>query len=315
MNVLVTGGAGFIGSHLVQALLERGDAVTVLDNFSTGKRENLAPFAERIRLVEGDVADMSACLDAMHGVDTVLHQAALGSVPRSVADPAGTHEANLTGTLNALVAARASGVQRFVYAGSSSAYGDTETLPKREDMLPRPLSPYAVSKLAGEHYCAAFHATFGMQTITLRYFNVFGPRQDPHSQYAAVIPRFIAAALAGAAPAIYGDGEQSRDFTYIDNVVQANLLACTAPTEAGGMVFNTGGGQQTTVNRLWRMIRELTGASTEPSHSPPRAGDVRHSLASIERAQQVLGYRPAIGIEEGLRRTVASYGPHASSSG
>jgi UDP-N-acetylglucosamine/UDP-N-acetylgalactosamine 4-epimerase len=309
---LVTGGAGFIGSHLVEALLARGEDVVVLDDFSTGRRENLAPFLDRVRLVEASIEDERACAEAVAGVDFLLHQAALGSVPRSVADPARTHDVNLTGTLNLLVAAGAAGVRRVVYAASSSAYGNTEELPKHEGMVPRPLSPYAVTKLAGEEYCRAFHASYGLATVSLRYFNVFGPRQDPTSQYAAVIPLFVTAAMAGRPPVIFGDGEQSRDFTYVENVVRANLQACEAPASASGEVFNIGCGERITINRLWREIRSLVGADVEPAHEAARPGDVRHSLASLDRARRTLGYAPEVGLAEGLGRTVAWFGADVS---
>lgn len=307
MRFLVTGGAGFIGSHLVERLLDLDHAVTVLDDFSTGRRENLEPFAAGIELIEGSVTDPTACARAVEGVDVVLHQAALGSVPRSVADPVATHEANATGTLNVLDAARRAGVRRVVYAASSSAYGDTEELPKHEGMVPRPRSPYAVAKLTGEQYCRAFHASYGLETVSLRYFNVFGPRQDPESRYAAVIPLFVTAALEATAPVIFGDGEQSRDFTYVSNVVDANLKASVAPPAASGEVFNIGAGSRTTINRLWDRIAELTGATVAPSREAARPGDVRHSLASLDRSRDVLGYEPTIDVDEGLLRTVGWY--------
>ncbi len=303
MKVVVTGGAGFIGSHLVEALLGRGDQVVVLDDFSTGRRENLEPFGDRIELVEGSITDPTACARAMLGADYVLHQAALGSVPRSVADPVTTHEVNLTGTLNVLVAARDAGVRRVVYAASSSAYGDTPVLPKHEGMAPLPRSPYAVTKLAGEEYCRAFFASYGLETVALRYFNVFGARQDPNSRYAAVIPLFFAAALEGRSPEIFGDGEQTRDFTHVHNVVRANLLALEAPAAALGEVFNVGCGSRISINQLWRGTRDIVGAAVEPVYLEPRAGDVRDSLASLDRAHALLGYEPEVGLEEGLRRT------------
>lgn len=306
MKYLVTGGAGFIGSHLVERLLEDGEEVVVLDDFSTGRRENLTPFEGRFRLVEGSITDLDACRDAVAGVDYVFHQAALGSVPRSVADPHRTHEVNATGTLNVLAAAREAGVRRVVYAASSSAYGDTEELPKHEGMVPRPRSPYAVTKLTGEEYCRAFHASYGLETVALRYFNVFGPRQDPESQYAAVIPRFAAAALGDGQAKIFGDGEQSRDFTFISNVVQANLKACTAGEKALGQVFNVGAGHRTTINELWERIRELGGGG-RATHLEPRAGDVRHSLASLDRVRDAIGYEPKVDVATGLERTVDWY--------
>jgi nucleoside-diphosphate-sugar epimerase len=307
MRYLVTGGAGFIGSHLVERLLADRHEVTVLDDFSTGRRENLTPFLDRIRLIEGSVTDLGTCRRAVDGAEFVLHQAALGSVPRSVIDPATTHNVNASGTLNLLIASRDAGVKRFVYAASSSAYGDTLELPKHEEMLPRPRSPYAVAKLAGEQYGSAFFATYGLETVALRYFNVFGARQDPTSQYAAVIPKFITAALRNERPTIYGDGEQTRDFTYIANVVEANLRACVAPSAVAGRVFNIGAGAQTSLNTLWREIRRFTGASAEPIYEPVRAGDVRDSLASLDRALSILGYRPTTPFAEGLRLTVDSF--------
>src|SRR6266513_2125072 len=255
MRFLVTGGAGFIGSHLVERLLVDHHDVTVLDDFSTGRRENLAPFLDRIRLVEGTITEPATCRRAAEHAEFVLHEAALGSVPRSVIDPVTTNDVNGNGTLNLLLAAKEADVKRFVYAGSSSAYGDSKELPKHEEMLPRPLSPYAVAKLTGEQYCSAFFATYGLETVTLRYFNVFGARKDPASQYAAVIPKFITAALCNQRPTIFGDGEQTRDFTYISNVVDANLRACFASSSVAGQVFNVGAGAQTSLNQLWREIK------------------------------------------------------------
>lgn len=288
MRYLVTGGAGFIGSHLLERLIHDEHDVVVLDDLSTGRRENLAPFGGSFTFIEGTITDLETCRRATTNVDYVLHQAALGSVPRSVEYPVPTHDANATGTLNLLVAAKEHGVARFVYAGSSSAYGDTPELPKRENMLPRPLSTYAVAKLCGEHYMGAFWKAYGLETVTLRYFNVFGPRQDPQSQYAAVIPRFISAALQGVEPTIYGDGEQTRDFTYVTNVVDANLRACSASGVAGRM-FNVGGSHRTSLNELWQCIRTITGTSVEVRHDPPRAGDVRDSLADVMEAANALG--------------------------
>lgn len=307
MRYLITGGAGFIGSHLVEHLLDRDHDVVVLDDFSTGKRENLQPFDGRFRLVEGSIVDVGTCMAAVEGVDYVFHQAALGSVPRSVEDPRTTHAVNATGTLNVLDAARKAGVRRVVYAASSSAYGDTEELPKHEGMMPRPRSPYAVTKLSGEEYCRAFHASYGLETVALRYFNVFGPRQDPDSQYAAVIPRFMTAALTGRPATVFGDGEQSRDFTFIGNVVEANMLAVEAGDDALGRVFNVGAGDRTTINRLWDIIRSRAGIDVEADHVEPRPGDVRHSLASLELAERHLGYRPEVDVQEGLRRTFDWY--------
>jgi nucleoside-diphosphate-sugar epimerase len=286
--------------------------VVVLDDLSTGREENVEPFRGRIRFLLGSVVDPAVCAEAMEGVDFVLHQAALGSVPRSIADPASTHRANATGTLNVLVAARDAKVQRVVYAASSSAYGNTEELPKREEMYPRPRSPYSVAKLSGEQYCAAFHAAYGLPTVALRYFNVFGPRQDVTSQYAAVIPRFMTAALSGTPPTIYGDGEQSRDFTFVANVVAANLLACAAPEEALGRVFNVGCGERISINRLWAEIRDLAGASVDPAYDDSRTGDVRDSLASLDRIRETLGYEPRVKLREGLEATLGWFQAEAS---
>jgi len=303
---LVTGGAGFIGSHIVQELVRRGERVRVLDNFSTGRRENIAPFLEHIELVEGDLRDLPTVRRAVEGVDYVLHQAALASVPRSVADPLASNAANVTGTLYLLVAARDAEVKRVVYSASSSVYGDSPTLPKQEDMPTAPKSPYAVSKLAGEHYCRAFTEVYGLETVSLRYFNVFGPRQDPASQYAAVVPLFITAMLRGEPPTVHGDGLQSRDFTYVANVVHANLLATTAPGVAG-RVFNIACGQRYTLLDLIAILNEIMDAHITPVHTDPRPGDVRHSLADITAAQEALGYRADVDFNEGLRRTVAWY--------
>ena len=304
-SYLVTGGAGFIGSNLVEALVREGASVRVLDDFSTGRRENLDGFLDEIELVEGSITNPATCMSACEGIDFVLHQAALASVPRSVANPAATHEACATGTLNMLVAARDAEVRRLVYAGSSSAYGDTPTLPKVESMPVLPRSPYAVAKLAGEHYCKAFSLIFGFETVVLRYFNIFGPRQDPASQYSAVIPIFITKALEGECPTIDGDGEQTRDFTYVENAVQANLLACTADVAGvSGEVFNVGCGERISVNRLWEAIQEATGARLEALHGPEREGDVRDSLASLAEIQRHLGYEVTVSLAEGIRRTV-----------
>jgi nucleoside-diphosphate-sugar epimerase len=303
---LVTGGAGFIGSHIVEELIRRGERVRVLDNFSTGRRENLAPVLEHVDVIEGDLCDLATVRRAVEGVDCVLHQAALASVQRSVDDPLAAHTANATGTLHLLMAARDAGVKRVVYASSSSVYGDSPVLPKQEDHLPRPKSPYAVSKLAGEYYCQTFAGLYELETVSLRYFNVFGPRQDPTSQYAAVIPLFITAMLRGAAPTVYGDGGQSRDFTYVSNVVRANLLAATAPGVAG-RVFNVACGQRCTLLDLIAALDEALGTHVAPVHAAPRPGDVRHSLADVTAAQEALGYRTEVDLHEGLRRTVAWY--------
>ena len=302
---LVTGGAGFIGSNIVEVLVEEGASVRVLDNFSTGRRENLAEFLGAIELIEGSITNPATCASVCEGIDLVLHQAALASVPRSVADPAASHEACATGTLNMLVAARDAGVKRFVCAGSSSAYGDTPTLPKVESMPTLPRSPYAVAKLVGEQYCRVFSLIFGLETVVLRYFNIFGPRQDPASQYSAVIPLFITKALTGESPTIDGDGEQTRDFTYVQNAVRANLLACTADAgDVSGEIFNLGCGERISVNRLWEAIQEATGAAVEPVNGPARAGDVRDSLASLDKIQTRMGYESTVSLAEGLRRTV-----------
>jgi UDP-glucose 4-epimerase len=305
-QVLVTGGAGFIGSHLVEALVRRGDRVRVLDNLSTGTSDNLAAVANQIEAIVGEVADDQQVRAAVEGCELIFHQAALASVPRSVEDPLSTHTACAGGTLNVLNAARRAGVRRVVYAASSSAYGNQPTPRKRESDLPEPLSPYAASKLAGELYCQAFWHTYGLETVALRYFNVFGPRQDPHGPYAAVIPLFIQALLAGQQPTIYGDGQQTRDFTYIDNVVQANLLAAEAPA-ACGRVLNVGSGQAASLLNLLDELNQILGTRIEPVLAPSRAGDVRDSLADISAAQQVLGYSPTVGLADGLRKTVAFY--------
>ena len=303
---LVTGGAGFIGSHIATALVERGDTVRVLDNLSTGFRSNLDHLADRVELIEGDLLDARAIARAIEGVDCIFHLAALASVPRSVAAPLDTNAACVTGTVMLLDAARRAGVRRLVYAGSSSAYGDQPTPSKSETLLPAPLSPYAVAKLAGEHYCRAFTATYGFETVSIRYFNVFGPRQDPGSDYSAVIPLFVTAILAGRRPTIFGDGRQSRDFTYVDNVVQGNLLAADA-AEAVGHSINVACGQQTNLLDLIAAINRVLGTNIEPVFDEPRAGDVRESLADISLARQLLGYEPQIDFDEGLRRSIDFY--------
>jgi UDP-glucose 4-epimerase len=310
-SYLVTGGAGFIGSHIVKELARRGERVRVLDNFSTGRRENIAPFLKHIDLIEGDLRDLPSVRQAVGGTDYVLHQAALPSVPRSVADPLASNAANVTGTLNLLVAARDAGVRRVVYASSSSVYGDNPILPKQEDMLPVPKSPYAVSKLAGEHYCRAFTEVYGLETVSLRYFNVFGPRQDPASQYAAVIPLFITAMLQDEPPVIHGDGHQSRDFTYVSNVAHANLLAAAAP-DIAGRVFNAACGQRYTLMDLIAILNDFLGVQIVPVHTDPRPGDVRHSLADITAAREALGYRAEVSFREGLQLTADWYREHLS---
>jgi UDP-glucose 4-epimerase len=306
MRILVTGGGGLIGSHLVDRLLAEGHAVRVLDNFSTGRRENLLEVQPEIEIVEGDVQSYERAHTAVRGCEVVLHQAALPSVPRSIQDPLTTNAVNVVGTLNVLLAARDSGVRRVVFASSSSVYGLAEELPKHEGLRPEPASPYAVGKLAGESYCRSFSEVYGLDTVALRYFNVFGPRQDPLSQYAAVIPRFVSALLAGQRPTIYGDGRQSRDFTYVENVVDATLLAMEAPG-AAGQVFNVACGEQVTLSELADQLAELTGSELQPVYEPPRAGEVRHSVADVTLARRVLGYEPRVVLREGLARTVAYF--------
>ena len=303
---LVTGGAGFIGSHIAERLVRDGHRVRVLDDFSSGKNANLESFVEGIEIVRGDIRDARLVNEASRGVEVVFHEAALGSVPRSVADPLSTHEVNITGTFNVLLAARDAGVKRVVYASSSSVYGEKPVLPKHEEMTPQPLSPYALSKLVGEHYAQVFKKVYGFEVVALRYFNIFGPRQDLESQYAAVIPRFITALLTGNSPVVYGDGLQSRDFTYVENVVDANLLAAEADG-AAGRAFNVACGGRYTLIELLDRLKELIGSEIEAAHEPSRAGDVRDSQASIEAAQRVLGYRVSVGFEEGLRKTVDWY--------
>ncbi|HTO93903.1 MAG TPA: SDR family oxidoreductase [Bacteroidota bacterium] len=303
---LVTGGAGFIGSNIVGELIRRGMAVRVFDNFSTGRRENLREFGDAPEIFEGDLRSYHAVREAVAGVDVVLHQAALPSVPRSVRDPITSNDVNTNGTLNLLHAAREAGVHRLVYASSSSVYGDAEELPKHEGMAPNPLSPYAVSKLAGEYYCRVFARVYGLETVCLRYFNVFGPRQDPGSQYSAVIPKFITAMLRGEAPVIYGDGEQSRDFTYVSNVVEANLLAASVDCEPG-LALNCACHERTSLNVLVERLNQILGLTIRPVYRERRTGDIQHSFASIDRARGVLGYAPAVGFVEGLEKTVAWY--------
>jgi UDP-N-acetylglucosamine/UDP-N-acetyl-alpha-D-glucosaminouronate 4-epimerase len=308
---LVTGGGGFIGSHVVRRLLREGHAVRVLDNFATGHRANLGDLLGDVELIEGDLQSYERVHNAVRGCDLAFHLGALPSVPRSIQDPLTSNATNVVGTLNVLLAARDEGVRRVVYASSSSTYGAGAELPKREDMHPLPIAPYAVSKLAGEGYCRAFHEVYGLETVALRYFNVFGPGQDPRSQYAAVIPNFITAALEGRPPTIHGDGEQSRDFTYVDNAVDANLLAASAPG-AAGLAFNVACGERTSLNRIVARLAELCGHEVEPVHVDSRPGDVRHSLADISRAREVLGYEPAVDFDEGLRRTFAHYAEAAA---
>jgi nucleoside-diphosphate-sugar epimerase len=303
---LVTGGGGFIGSHLVLRLLREGHSVRVLDNFATGHRANLEDVLEEIELIEGDLQSYERVHNAVRGCDFAFHLGALPSVPRSIQDPLTSNATNVVGTLNVLLAARDEGVRRVVYASSSSLYGASAELPKREDMPTLPIAPYAVSKLAAEGYCRAFHQVYGLETVALRYFNVFGPGQDPQSQYAAVIPNFITAVLEDQRPIIHGDGEQSRDFTYVDNAVDANLLAASAPG-AAGQGFNIACGERTSLNEIVARIGMLSGGEVEAVHTDPRPGDVRHSLADISKAREILGYEPAVDFEEGLRRTFAYY--------
>jgi nucleoside-diphosphate-sugar epimerase len=304
---LVTGAAGFIGRSIAAALLKRGETVRGIDNLITGKRVNLVGL-EGMEFIEGDLTDPQQCANACKGVEVVFHEAALASVPRSVADPAGTNLHCVTATLNLLVAARDAGVRRVVYAGSSSAYGDTPTLPKSEQMLPNPISPYAVAKLAGEQYMRAFARVYGLETVVLRYFNVFGPHQDPTSHYSGVLAIFCRRMLAGEQPTIYGDGEQSRDFTYIDNVVHANLLAANAPAErVSGQMMNVATGLRCSLNETFGILRELTGYAGEPAYAETRSGDIRDSLADIRLAAELIGYAPIVDFREGLRRTVEWY--------
>ena len=305
---LITGVAGFIGSNLAHELVRRGEEVRGFDNFATGKRENVAELKSKIDFREVDLLNATAVADACRGVDFVLHQAAIPSVPKSVADPVTSHNANINGTLNLLMGARTAGVKRVVYAASSSAYGDTPTLPKREEMSPNPISPYAVQKLTGELYMSSFARVYGMQTVSLRYFNIFGPRQDPTSQYSGVLAKFITQMLAGNTCTIFGDGEQSRDFTYIENAVNANLLACSAPAEkVSGKMFNVATGTRFSLNETFRTLASITGYKGEPQYAELRAGDVKHSLADISRAREAMGYQPAVNFADGLRRTVEWY--------
>ncbi len=302
MNYLVTGGAGFIGSNIAEKLANDGENVKVIDNFLTGKPENMDSFINRIEFIEGDIRSLDTLKKAMDGIDYVIHQAALPSVPKSVDLPLESNDHNINGTLNVLYAAKEAKVKRVVYAASSSAYGDQPQSPKVETMRPMPLSPYAVNKLTGEYYCAAFTKVYGLETVALRYFNVFGPRQDPTSFYSAVIPKFVSALLKDEAPTIFGDGEQSRDFTYIDNVVHANLLACKAPN-AAGTVYNTACGESVTLNQLYEGIQKILGKSIKVKYTDARIGDVKHSLADISKAKEVLGYEVLVPFEEGLEKT------------
>jgi nucleoside-diphosphate-sugar epimerase len=302
---LVTGGAGFIGSHIAEALLGAGESVRIFDNLATGRESNLTVLKERAQFIQGDLRDLASMRVAMQGVEVVFHQAALASVPRSIADPIGSLETNINGTQNVLLAARDSGVRRVVYASSSSVYGNTPTLPKCEDMPTHPMSPYAVQKLSGELLCRVFTRIYGLETVALRYFNVFGPRQDPASEYAAVIPRFLTALIEKRPPIVFGDGEQTRDFTYIANVVQANLLAASSP-DAVGYALNIGCGERISLNTVLRLAGQLFGVTAGADYREPRPGDVRDSCADINLAQRLLGYRPSVSFHEGLARTLVA---------
>jgi len=303
---LVTGGAGFIGSTLAEALLGQGDTVRILDDFSSGRRSNVESLRGKLDVVEGTIVDEATVRRAMQGVEIVFHEAAIPSVPRSVENPQASMLANVQGTTVVLDVARRSGVKRVVFAASSSAYGDTPTLPKIETMTPQPKSPYAVSKLAGEQLMTSFASLYGLETVSLRYFNVFGPRQDPTSQYAAVIPNFVTAALAGKKPTVFGDGEQTRDFSFIENVVRANIQAATTPKKLGGEVVNIACAERISLNQLLAIIGEETGTKVEATYGPARAGDVRDSLASIDAARELFGFEPKIKVREGLRKTIAA---------
>ncbi len=305
-HFLVTGGAGFIGSHIVHALVQRGDQVRVLDNLSTGKRENLADVADKIEWLEGDLAGLDDCRRACEGVEMIFHEGALPSVPKSVDDPVSSHEANINGTFNILLAAREAKVQRVIYAASSSAYGDSPSLPKTEDMKPNPMSPYALHKLTGEYYCKNFWDHFGLQTLSLRYFNVFGPRQDPTSQYAAAIPAFVTAILRDEQPIVYGDGEQTRDFTHIDNVIHANLLAADVK-ETCGEVVNIACAHRVSINEVLKEINRLLGKSVEAKYVEGRSGDVKHSLADVGLAHTLIGYEPIVPFAKGLEMAIDWY--------
>ncbi len=304
---LITGIGGFIGSSIARAVLQRGGQVRGVDNFSTGKRENIAEILDRIDFREADILNLDAMHQACAGADYVFHEAAIPSVPKSVLDPIGSNRANIDGTVNVLVAARDAKVKRVIYAASSSAYGDTPTLPKHEGMKPDPISPYAVAKLASEQYMISFYRCYGLETVCLRYFNIFGPRQDPSSPYSGVLAKFITQMLRGEQPTIFGDGEQSRDFTYIDNAVEANLLACTAPRSAAGQVFNVATGRRVTLNETFQALQTLTNYSGAAKYGPERGGDIKHSLADISKAEAGIGYKPSVNFEEGLRRTVEWY--------
>ena len=303
---LVTGGAGFIGSHIAGELVRKGHAVRVIDNFSTGKRENISSFLDEIELVEADIREFNACREVVEGMDFILHQAALTSVPLSIEDPLLTNEINITGTLNLLLASRNAKVKRLIFASSAAVYGDDSRLPKTENMEGLPISPYALSKRVGEMYCRLFSQLYGLSTVCLRYFNIFGPRQDPFSQYASVIPNFIGKMLKEEKPSVFGDGEQSRDFLYVSNVVEANILA-SGISEVSGEVFNIAGGEKTTVNSLVKELNEVLGKEIKPAYDDPRSGDIKHSYADISKARKMLKYEPTVSFSEGLRETVRWY--------
>ncbi|HTS18945.1 MAG TPA: SDR family oxidoreductase [Verrucomicrobiae bacterium] len=307
MDYLITGGAGFIGSNIAEHLVGQGKSVRILDNFSSGKWSNVSAFARKMEVVEGDLRDLKAVTQACAGARFVLHLGAMPSVIRSVQDPRTTSEANIMGTVNLLIAARDTGVQRVVFSSSSSVYGDTPTLPKHEEMPPSPLSPYAVHKITGEHYCRIFWQLYGLETVSLRYFNVFGPRQDPQSQYAAVIPRFITAILKDQAPTIYGDGKQTRDFSHVENVIDANLKACEAGTEARGQSFNIACGGRVSLLELVDTVNRILGKSIAPKLDPPRPGDILHSQADISKAERLLGWKPKVSFRDGIEKVIAWY--------
>lgn len=313
---LITGIAGFIGSSIARGLLAQGEQVRGIDNFSTGKRENVEEILDKIDFRDVDLADLDRVSDACRGVDYVFHEAAIPSVPKSVVDPLGSNRANVDGTVHLLIGAKDAKVKRVVYAASSSAYGDTPTLPKHEGMAPNPISPYAVAKLASEYYMTSFYRCYGLETVCLRYFNIFGPRQDPTSPYSGVLAKFITQMLAGEQPTIFGDGKQSRDFTYIDNVVSANLLAIKAPAaQAAGKVFNVATGTRVDLNETFDLLKKIIGYDGQLNYGPERSGDVKHSLADLSRAEKALGYKPLVSFEEGLRKTVEWYRRHQRAAG
>ncbi|MGD9900798.1 MAG: SDR family oxidoreductase [Calditrichaceae bacterium] len=312
---LITGGAGFIGSNIAEHLVKNGHFVRIFDNFSTGKIQNISGLTDKVEVVNGDIRYLNSVQSAMEDIDYVLHQAAMPSVPRSIETPIESNEVNINGTLNILYAAKERGVKRVVYAASSSAYGESEILPKVETMKPSPLSPYAVNKLTSEYYCSVFNHVYGLETVALRYFNIFGPRQDPNSYYSAVIPKFIKAYLMGESPVIFGDGTQSRDFTYIENVIHANLLACKAPVKAAGKVMNIACGDRITLNQLAEEIKKLLHSNIEPVHGEPRLGDIKHSLADISLAKELIGYEERIDVMTGLKKTVDWFLQNKSSLG